>query len=430
MIQEVGMGMIKEIRFIDWKSFEDSTLYIDPLTILIGTNASGKSNALDGLLFLKDAVSGKNIQSSLRGEKTVLLEGNMGGIRGGVEWAARKPCNQFTIEVLVGVEDTDYKYTLQVQTLPLVEVVSESLYRFKYNSGNKKRYETKLFEAKTPLTDSPSITCFINIGKGRPAKQEFKRSVSILSQLKNQKLKKDIDVAVNSVTKSLENLFILDPVPSLMRDYKPLTHTLSANASNLAGMLAALDESTKSEIEAKLSTYLSKLPEGDIKKVWVETVGRFNSDAMIYCEEKWSLNSESLIMDAKGMSDGTLRFLGILTALLTRPSGSFVVIEEVDNGLHPSRAKYLVELLKKIGQERDIDILITTHNPALMDELGPEMLPFIIISHRDPEKGFSKLTLLEDIDNLAKLLAFGPVGQLSTKGIIEQSLHNEGGHKE
>jgi len=124
------------------------------------------------------------------------------------------------------------------------------------------------------------------------------------------------------------------------------------------------------------------------------------------------------------MSDGTLRFLGILTALLTRPKETLIVIEEVDNGLHPSRAKYLLELLKRIGAERQVDILITTHNPALMDELGPEMLPFIMVAHRSP-RGESKLTLLEDIGNLAKLLASGPVGQLSTKGYIKMSLSQE-----
>jgi AAA15 family ATPase/GTPase len=36
--------MIKELRVKHWKGFEQATLYIDPLTILIGPNASGKSN--------------------------------------------------------------------------------------------------------------------------------------------------------------------------------------------------------------------------------------------------------------------------------------------------------------------------------------------------------------------------------------------------
>jgi predicted ATPase len=122
------------------------------------------------------------------------------------------------------------------------------------------------------------------------------------------------------------------------------------------------------------------------------------------------------------MSDGTLRFLAILTALLTRPSGSLLVIEEIDNGLHPSRASMLLEMLKTIGRERKVDVLATTHNPALLDAMGTEMVPFITVAYRDRETGHSALILLEDIENLPKLLAQGSVGRLSSRGLIEKSL--------
>jgi predicted ATPase len=122
------------------------------------------------------------------------------------------------------------------------------------------------------------------------------------------------------------------------------------------------------------------------------------------------------------MSDGTLRFLAILTALLTRPEGSQIVIEEVDNGLHPSRSNLLLKMLRELGEKRKIDILVTTHNPALLDELGPRMIPFIVVAHRDPDTGESKLTLLEDLDNLPKLMAFGPLGKITSQGLIEESL--------
>jgi predicted ATP-binding protein involved in virulence len=39
--------MIKQLTVKNWKSFEKATFYVDPLTILIGANASGKSNLLD-----------------------------------------------------------------------------------------------------------------------------------------------------------------------------------------------------------------------------------------------------------------------------------------------------------------------------------------------------------------------------------------------
>ena len=206
-----------------------------------------------------------------------------------------------------------------------------------------------------------------------------------------------------------------------MREYSQLSDTLESDASNIAGVLAALPDAKKAEIESTLSAYLQDLPEGDIQKVWAEKVGRFGTDAMLYCQEEWKPGNITEI-DARSMSDGTLRFLAILTALLTRPEGSQIVIEEIDNGLHPSRAQLFVRILREIGSKRKIDILLTTHNPALLDALGSEIVPFVVVAHRDSETGESKLTLLEDIDNFSKLFASYSLGDMTTKGAIERSL--------
>ena len=125
------------------------------------------------------------------------------------------------------------------------------------------------------------------------------------------------------------------------------------------------------------------------------------------------------------MSDGTLRFLAILTALLTRPKFSLLVIEEVDNGLHPSRANLLLSMLKDVSSQRGVDVLVTTHNPALLDAMGTSMVQFITVANRDPTTGYSVLTLLEDVAHLPKLLAQGPIGRLSSQGLIEKSLSAE-----
>jgi hypothetical protein len=50
------------------------------------------------------------------------------------------------------------------------------------------------------------------------------------------------------------------------------------------------------------------------------------------------------------------------------------------------------------------------------------LVPFITVSHGDPKTGHSRLMLLEDIEQLPKLLASGPVGTLSSGGRIEKAL--------
>ena len=207
-----------------------------------------------------------------------------------------------------------------------------------------------------------------------------------------------------------------------MRDYSHLSDSLENDASNIAGVIAALPDEQKATVESTLSEYIKDLPEGDIQKVWSEKVGRLGIDAMLYCQEKWKPGENTNPIDARTMSDGTLRFLAIITALLIRPEGSQIVIEEIDNGLHPSRAELLVKILREIGSKRKIDILLTTHNPALLNALGPEIVPFVVVAHRDSETGESKLTLLEDIDNFPKLFASYSLGDMATKGAIERSL--------
>ena len=247
------------------------------------------------------------------------------------------------------------------------------------------------------------------------------RSISVLFQLYGQRVLSEIQEGVRALVESLRDIFILDPIPSHMRGFSPLAERLEPDAGNIAGVLAALEGKRKTFVEQKLSDYAKKLPERDISRVYAETVGKFQTDAMLYCEEEYS-STQTHTVDARGMSDGTLRFLAILVALLTRPSGSLLVIEEVDNGLHPSRSELLLDMLSKEGQEREVDIIVTTHNPALLNAMGTKLVPFISAVHRDQNSGASVITLLEDIQDLPKLLATGPVGNITSRGLLERIL--------
>ncbi|MDP2371790.1 AAA family ATPase [Rhodoferax sp.] len=414
--------MITELRLENWKSYENASLHIDPLSVLIGTNASGKSNALDALLLLNRLASGVMLTAALKGD------GTQAPVRGGVEWAARQPGSVFALGVVCRADEiTDYEYRLEGQiTESRCDLYSEQMTRIKYRQGKDGLRKAQAGSIKLLRTDvcapnSPTIIARLyNEKQGTP--RQLSRAHAVLHQLVGQKLRQEIQDGVGAVISALRDIFILDPIPSHMRRFSPLSDRLESDASNVAGVLAALPKDKQQEIEGVLTQYASQLPERDIQRVYAETVGKFNSDAMLYCEERWLDQGPPPTVDARGMSDGTLRFLAILTALLTRPKDSLLVIEEVDNGLHPSRARLLLDMLKAVGTQRGVDVLVTTHNPALLDAMGTEMVPFISVANRDPATGHSVLTLLEDIAQLPKLLAQGPIGRLSSQGLIEKSI--------
>ncbi len=414
--------MITELRLENWKSYENASLHIDALSVLVGTNASGKSNALDALLLLNRVASGQMLTSALKGD------GTLAPVRGGVEWAARQPGSVFALGVVCRADElTDYEYRLEgVISESRCDLHSEHLTRIKYRPGKNGQRKSQAGNIKLLRTDacavnSPTIIARLyNEKQGTP--RQLSRAHAVLFQLVGQKLRQEIQDGVSEMISALRDIFILDPIPSHMRKFSPLSDRLESDAWNVAGVLAALPKDKQQEIEAVLTKYASQLPERDIQRVYAETVGKFQSDAMLYCEERWLDNGPPPTVDARGMSDGTLRFLAILTALLTRPKSSLLVIEEVDNGLHPSRAQLLLDMLKAVGTQRGVDVLVTTHNPALLDAMGTAMVPFITVANRDPSTGYSVLTLLEDIAQLPKLLAQGPIGRLSSQGLIEKSL--------
>ncbi len=414
--------MIKELRLKNWKSFQEAVLNIDPLTIIIGNNASGKSNTLEALLFLHRIASGNDIFHAINGD--VYLP----PIRGGVEWICKKPENEFTLETLIQIDENEYCHSITIQVFPSkAEVKEEKLVQNIYSTRNKKSKPINMFSTKVEDYLSPSIaTYFSTASQGKGQRIDLNRTYSILSQTEKLNLKnKSINELAKIINDNMKSIFVFDPIPSQMRAYSSFSDKLNKDGSNLAGVLAALDESKKESIENALSKYLKEIPEKDITKVWAEPVGAFKTDAMLYCYEEWAENDDKHLVDARGMSDGTLRYLAIVAAILTRESGSLMVIEEVDNGLHPSRANKLLSMLKELGKEKGIDVIVTTHNPALLDAAGIKMLPFITVAHRDEKTGVSELVLLEDIKEIPKLVSMGTLGTISTQGKIESALKRE-----
>jgi predicted ATPase len=137
------------------------------------------------------------------------------------------------------------------------------------------------------------------------------------------------------------------------------------------------------------------------------------------------MNFGPIYIEAKRLSDGTLRCLAIITALLSKESGSMVLIEEVDNGIHPNRAKGLIEAISDIAKERNIDVLITTHNPALLNAIGREELVGVVVCYRDVETGSSEFVQLLDIEKYPELMAKGRLGDLLTKDELTKAIKSE-----
>lgn len=180
--------MIKSIRLMNWKSYEDSILYIDPLTIMIGTNSSGKSNVIDALIFLSRISNGIGIFQAISGDVA------LNALRGGIDWMCKKNTNTFSLEVIMEYEGIEYEYsiTIEVGTAKAL-IIDEKL--IQHGVRDARLFYTSLRDDK--LLNIPTYFWTGKQGKGQNF--DLSRNTSILFQSKSLHLKKKeiVDVATN-----------------------------------------------------------------------------------------------------------------------------------------------------------------------------------------------------------------------------------------
>ncbi|MEV5827540.1 ATP-binding protein [Spirillospora sp. NPDC052242] len=193
------------------------------------------------------------------------------------------------------------------------------------------------------------------------------------------------------------------PNPQAMRgmgsqaDRRPLL----VDGGNLAAVLGRVSET---DAFADLMVDLAALIP-DVREIKTEVDEK---------RQEWSFD---LVMDGQGavpstlLSDGTLRVLGLLAALHDPDHSGVLLIEEIENGLHPGR---LAELLRRVRERvTDLDdpeslerplrqVIITSHSPVVVSELyreHPESLVFMDAAIRvDPDAGrTSRVTVAKPV---------------------------------
>ena len=307
-------------------------------------------------------------------------------------------------------ENYDLYYFIRISTNKRVWVEEEALY--KVLNGNLNFVEgEKIFKTKKANRDSGDIRVeYNNKKKGKNPDIMCMRVSSVLEQMKS-KLPQETEYDriclsyINLMLNNLKGIFVLNPIPSLMRDYVRSTDVeLKSNCENISPVLHHLcqDEKKRNEL---LST-VRNLPENEVQSI--EFIKTQLGDVIFGLKEKYMNNSE--IVDAKKLSDGTLRCMAILAAILSMPKGEILVIEEIDNGIHPGRVHALINTLENIGRERNIDIILTTHNPTLLNSYDKNKLLGVSVVYREAEKGTSTFVSLIDIKQYPELFAVGGIG--------------------
>jgi len=82
-------------------------------------------------------------------------------------------------------------------------------------------------------------------------------------------------------------------------------------------------------------------------------------------ERSTDAKAKSLRFEAFNMSDGTLRALGLLTAVYQRPAPSLIAVEEPEATIHPGTLGAVLDLLRHAA--KTMQVVVTTHSPEVLD---------------------------------------------------------------
>jgi len=407
--------MLTQLTLSNFKSYRDARLPLAPLTFLIGANASGKSNMLEAMRLLSWLAKGSRLEdiaraiqggdAIVRGQSRDLFRDTGHPLALGLHLAGA-PHGWEDFEVSIGLQAdqlviTGEEVTQRTEKVPLYIVDSQP----------------------NPHTDEISVA-YNNFKQGRnkphiPCSNRqaifFQLETPGRFETKHTDSQQIIPAVTKALRESLRQIVFLDPRPALMRDYAyAKDDAIKEDGSNLSAVLYSVAQTEDGR--QQLLGFIRSLPEQDITAI--EFIETQRQDVMVRLVE--SFGEQKRTVDAPLLSDGTLRVLAVGAALLTAPEGALVVIEEIDNGVHPSRAELLVQQIRKIATGRKLRVLLTSHNPALLDALPDESLADVVCCYRDPQQGDSRLIRLGDMDRYPELVAQGPLGQLMTRRVLDR----------
>jgi len=417
--------MLTELHLTNFKSFAadaDPIPFSEGVTILVGPNGSGKSNLLDALRVLQRVGMGLSIAETFAGKWAGGKE-VVPALRGGAREACWSDAAEFAIKAISRraiLRDLSTKSWLE----------GEFDHRVACRVDGEPRISNENFDAKAPWQD---VSVSLNASDSAVA-FDGRRSL-LLADLRDEAntstrtdgppgAERELDTTeiawrrhlVSTLLQEYCSYRFLHPLPSAMQRYVPREATeLGENAENLCAVLhtICMNPGRKQEYLG----WLAALCAPEIRDIDFDVTKA--NDVMVSLIES---NGMQKPISVRSVSDGTLRFMGILAALSSAPWQSVFLLEEIENGLHPTRIHLLVELLEQFAESRKLQIIATTHSSQVLLSLSQKALRSAIVFARTPDSPGTITRRLGDLPHFDEVTEKTQIDRLFATGWLEMAL--------
>ncbi|VAW40921.1 hypothetical protein MNBD_CHLOROFLEXI01-1574 [hydrothermal vent metagenome] len=399
--------MFKKLTLENFKNFKKAELHLGPFTILVGANATGKSNIREAFRFLHGIGRGYTIPDII-GQKHTSGERVWSGIRGGIKelvYLSKSNIEStFSLSLLDSHETKDdlfwKEYSIEVSPgspNKTPRVISEQLISDR----------NVMFEA---YIDPMGEVFMVRADPIEPYEFDIRWDVTkpVLLQMQSplshvkflgyvvdfvENAKKEVATTVNI----LSSMRFFEFNPEMMRIPSfPGQTTLGDQGENLSSVLHAICQDEQKKLI--LTEWLRELTPMDATD-FIFTPDQIGRILVTIVEKDGHKTS------AYSASDGTLRFLGILAAFLGPNRPKFYFLEELENGIHPTRLHLLTQFIENQVAQGDIQVVATTHSPLLLNYLSQDSLKHASLLYRlegHPDAHIKPIMTIPDARELIK----------------------------
>jgi predicted ATPase len=354
--------MLTNLEVTNYKSIAHANLNFNQETVIVGPNASGKSNLLDAIHFIRD-ISNDNL------DHAITKRHGVNSIR---RWSKTRPYNITVAADFYESKENFGKYRISIASKDgNFNVIEEegswtsqspfqrngeiSTFSFRRDLEGNVRFDVpdNPFERAMPTTIAPSESLITLFGS---------RGLSPLS------------LFFSTLHHQISSIGAYAIYPNKIREPQSISNLdiLNDDGANLASIIRQMRSSSyRSNREALTSSLRQVLP--ILNEIRIDTAGGFYVPQLQISEPD---TQYSHYLNMSKISDGTLRMLGMLTAFYQAKPPLRIALEEPEQMIHPGLLAVLVDAARDYLDSRGPkkQIFLTTHSPTLLDFFEPESI--------------------------------------------------------
>ena len=380
---------ISKLELTNWKNFKKVDVNLEYRVFIAGPNASGKSNLLDAIRFLRDLVrQGGGLQEAVF------------GLRDGVSKircvAARKN-SDITIGITINNEQDQPKWK----------------YELSLNQTGGGIADLRVVVKREYLENLISKEILINRPNGKH-ETEYQLGFTFIEQASiNEKFKEFVEF--------LSDISYLHLIPQLVRDPKSFIKTTKGEDYYGRDFMERIQKMNKktstayiNRIKKALKYALPNLEELDFKP---DEMGVPHFEATF---KQW--RGQGVKHLEKHFSDGTLRLIGLLWAL--QDGNKPILLEEPELSLHAAIIMRLPDIIYQLQKKKSgkRQVIITTHSHEILNNKGISAEEVLLIT-TEGEEG-SKIIECAKLPEVKTYLQYGnPIGDLVISRTAPKNIH-------